>query len=58
MPLAGVGTEWSPEKVRQDSGETWYQIRSPSAFLLDRRRSTGAHGPGPNFSLWVHHPHG
>ena len=21
MPLAGVGTEWSPEKVRQDSGE-------------------------------------
>ena len=34
MPLAGVGTEWSPEKVRQDSGERGTRSGARPLFSL------------------------
>ena len=48
MPLAGVGTEWSPEKVRQDSGERGTRSGARPLFsLIDDEQNTTRTVPAP-----------
>ena len=49
MPLAGVGTEWSPEKVRQDSGERGTRSGARPLFsLIDDEQNTTRTVPAPS----------